>query len=103
MAAELVGGHGVDAERVRCENEATTTWENIALSAPLITPGGVVRIISNPLHARRAERYWRLQHPDRSDELRPAALYRFAEHPVLKVLTGGYELLLRGLRYRPVR
>lgn len=35
--------------------------------------------------------------------MRPAALYLFGEHPLLKMRTATYELLLRGLRYRPPR
>ncbi|MCW3159533.1 YdcF family protein [Micropruina sonneratiae] len=101
MAADLIGRHGIDPARVTCENEATTTWENIANSAALIAPGGGVLIISDPLHVRRAQRYWRLQFPERAGELRSAKLYRFGEHPVLKVLTAAYSIVLRTLRYRP--
>lgn len=103
MAADLTTRHGVSPPRRALENEATNTWENIGNSAALIAPGGIVRIVSDPLHARRGERYWRLQLPERARELRPAALYRFGEHPVLKLRTAAYELLLRGLRYRPPR
>lgn len=101
MAADLIARHGIDPARITLENAATSTWENIGNSAALIAPGGIVRIVSDPLHARRAEQYWRLQHPERADELHPAELYRFGEHPLLKVATAGYEVLLRGLRYRP--
>ena len=101
MALDLIARHGIDPARITTENEAVNTWQNIGFSAPLIEPGGVVRMVSDPLHARRAERYWRLQHPARADELRPARLYRFGEHPVLKVATATYEVLLRSMRYRP--
>ncbi len=101
MAADLIARRGIDPARITLENAATTTWENIGNSAPLIAPGGVVRIISDALHARRAERYWELQHPERADELRAAELYRFGEHPLLKVATAAYHVVLRGLRYRP--
>ncbi|MFT4217467.1 MAG: YdcF family protein [Micropruina sp.] len=101
MAADLIARHGIDPARITLENEATSTWENIGNSAPLIAPGGVVRIVSDPLHARRAERYWRLRHPERAGELRAARLYRFGEHPLLKLATAAYTLVLRGMRYRP--
>ncbi len=101
MAADLIARHGIDPARITLENAATNTWENIGNSAALIAPGGIVRIVSDPLHARRAERYWELQHPERADELHAAGLYRFGEHPLLKVATAGYEVVLRGLRYRP--
>lgn len=101
MAADLTTRHGISPARATLEVRATNTWENIGLAVPLIEPGGIVRIVSDPLHARRGERYWRLRVPERADELRPAALYRFGEHPVLKVLTASYALVLRSLRYRP--
>ncbi|MFT3860192.1 YdcF family protein [Micropruina sp.] len=103
MAADLIARHGIDPARVTGENEATNTWQNVGNAAALIAPGGVVRIVSDPLHARRGERYWRLRHPERADELRPARLYRFGEHPVLKTQTAVYAVLLRGTGYRPVR
>mgnify|MGYP003442941312 FL=1 len=103
MAAQLTARHGVPAQRITLENEATNTWENIGNSAALIATGGVVCIVSDPLHARRGERYWRLQLPERAGELGRASLYRFGEHPLLKLRTAAYESLLRGLRYRPPR
>ncbi len=101
MAADLIARHGIDPTRVTLEKHATNTWENVGRSAALIAPGGIVRIVSDPLHARRGERYWRLRHPGRAEELRAAELYRFGEHPLLKIATAGYEVLLRGLHYRP--
>ncbi|MEZ5199917.1 MAG: YdcF family protein [Micropruina glycogenica] len=101
MARDLTDRHGILPSRITTETAATNTWQNVGNCAELIEPGGVVRMVSDPLHARRAERYWRLQHPERADELRPAMLYRFGEHPLLKVATAGYEVLLRSLRYRP--
>jgi len=101
MAADLLARYGIDPARIVLEHEATNTWENIGNSAELIALGGVVRVVSDPLHARRGERYWRLQHPERADELRPADLYRFGEHPLFKIVTAAYEVLLRSMRYRP--
>lgn len=101
MARIAIAEHGLAADRISCEDEALTTWDNIGNSAALIEAGGIVRIVSDPLHARRGERYWRLRFPSRADELRPAQLYRFGEHPLLKVATAAYEVLLQGVRYRP--
>jgi len=101
MASLAMSGYGIDPARVSCENQATNTWENIGCSAAMIAPGGVVRMISDPLHARRGERYWRLRLPERADELHPARLYRFGERPLLKVATAVYEVLVRAVQYRP--
>ncbi len=101
MAEDLTTRHGIIPTRVTLEHQAANTWENIGHAEALIPTGGVVRVISDPLHARRGERYWRTQFPERADELRPAALYRFGERPVWKVATATYEVLLRSLRYRP--
>ncbi|MFT4294359.1 MAG: YdcF family protein [Micropruina sp.] len=101
MARHAIERFGVDPASVVCENRATTTWENIGYAAELIPPDGVVRVVSDPLHARRGVRYWRKRWPQRAGELRPARLYRFGEHPLLKLTTAAYALVLRGLRYRP--
>lgn len=95
MATDLVERHGIVPSRMRLEAEATSTWENIGNAAELIERGGVLRIISDPLHVARAEGYWRARFPDRAGELRPARLYTFGSHPWLKLLTAGYDLGLR--------
>ena len=103
LARDLRERHAIAADRITEEPDAENTWGNVARSAPLIAVGSRVLIVSDPLHARRGERYWRLQLPERAGELGRASLYRFGEHPLLKLRTAAYESLLRGLRYRPPR
>jgi hypothetical protein len=54
----------------------------------------VIKIASDPLHARRATRYVAATRPDLASRLVPAAVYRPLEHPVLKAGTLAYELYL---------
>jgi vancomycin permeability regulator SanA len=53
VAAEL----GAPGDRVALEPRAVSTWENVALSLPLLAGYDAVLIASEPFHARRAVRY----------------------------------------------
>lgn len=101
MAADAASRCGVDAARIVIEDAATTTWQNVQFSAPLIASGGEVLMISDPLHARRAASYWRDVVPGRAGELRRADLGSVWRRPVLLLGSVVYEVALRLRRYRP--
>jgi hypothetical protein len=63
----------------------------MAYSLPLAEGSPVIKIASDPLHARRARRYLAELRPDLAARLEPAATYRPGEHPVLKAATFAYE------------
>jgi uncharacterized SAM-binding protein YcdF (DUF218 family) len=84
---------GFPADKIVLEERAGNTRENIEFSLPLADGYDVIKIASDPLHARRAWRYIRELRPDLASRLEPAATYRPGEHPLLKAGTLGYELL----------
>lgn len=100
MAADFTTRWG-GGPTIVVEPRATTTWENIGFGAALIPAGGVVRIVSDPRHVRRAEAYWRRRLPDRAQELAPSARPRWWERPWLRLESAVYEILVRAGRYRP--
>jgi uncharacterized SAM-binding protein YcdF (DUF218 family) len=83
---------GVPASRIRTEDSARSTWQNIERTVPLIETADTIKIASDPLHAARARRYLRAQRPDLASRLAGAADYRFGDHWWLKLVTAGYEL-----------
>ena len=91
MAAYARDVLGVPAARIVKEEQARTTWENMELSLPLAEQSAVIKIASDPLHARRARRYIAELRPDLVPRLEPAADYRLGEHWVLKAGTFAYE------------
>ena len=93
MAAYAHDVLGVPADHIVLEKQARSTWENIAYSLPIAQDYDVIKIASDPLHARRARRYIARLRPDLLPRLEPATAYRLLEHPVLKAGTFGYELL----------
>lgn len=99
MAADARARYGLPTERTLIEPRATTTWENVSHTAPLVPPGAAVAIASDPLHISRALTYWREQFPDRP--VRAGRGHRFGEHPILIVRTAIYEVVLRLIGYRP--
>jgi uncharacterized SAM-binding protein YcdF (DUF218 family) len=82
---------GVPAAAIEVEERALTTWQNMAYSLPLAANSAVIKIASDPLHARRARRYLAELRPDLLPRLEPAATYRPGEEPVLKTATMAYE------------
>jgi uncharacterized SAM-binding protein YcdF (DUF218 family) len=90
---------GVPAEQIVLEEQARTTWENMKHSLPMAERAAVIKIASDPLHARRARRYLAEIRPDLAPRLEPAASYRPFEHWVLKAGTLAYEAYL-GARCR---
>lgn len=90
---------GVAPDRVRREEAARTTWENVAFTVADLAAGGHIAIASTPLHALRARRYLRRQRPDLAQRLVPAADYRFGERWGWKAMTLLYDVG-RSLRLR---
>ncbi|WP_432511262.1 YdcF family protein [Kineococcus sp. SYSU DK001] len=99
MAAHAVDVLGCDPRRVRCEESARSTWQNVEFTVGQVAPGQRLAIASSPVHAWRARRYLARQRPDLAARLVPAADYRFGERWGLKALTvlydGGRSLTLR--------
>lgn len=96
--ARLAAAAGVSSSRLILEEEATTTWENVALTAPLIENYPQVAFASAPLHAARARSYLAKQRPDLASRVVRDEDYRPLERPALKVATAGYRLLLPLIR-----
>ncbi|WP_306369038.1 YdcF family protein [Nocardiopsis sp. CC223A] len=90
MADYAVERLGVDPDDILLEEKATTTWENIALTLPMLAPFPVVKIASNTLHARKGRRYLRKQAPEVAARLRPARDHRPGELLWLKPLLAAY-------------
>ena len=88
--AELLG---VPARLIATESRASTTWENVEFSVPLLENFDRVAFVSGPLHAARAWRYLEQQRPELAGRLVSAGEYRFLERWWLKVPAAGYELL----------
>ena len=101
MAADARRRHDVAPGRIVLETTASTTWENVAFGAHLIPAGARVGIVSDPWHASRAVAYWRMQFPERADEVRAVGALAW-RHPILGAEAGVYEVVLRLLRRRPV-
>lgn len=97
MARYAVSVLGVASERVQLEERAQSTWENVALSIPLLNAGAAdqVAIASDPFHAEKARRYLAVQSPEMAQRLVRAEDYRVLERWWLKLATGAYYLSLR--------
>jgi hypothetical protein len=95
---------GVPRAHIVLEEQATTTWENIGFSIPLLADATSIRIASNTFHARRARRYLAKRSPELAERLRRGRDYLPLEFAPLKPVLAGYELvrilreLLRRLR-----
>ena len=80
------------------ETRASTTWENVSFTLPLLGSTERIAFASDPLHAARARRYLSVQRPDLASRLVAADDYRFGEHPFIKLGSAGYEALLAARR-----
>jgi uncharacterized SAM-binding protein YcdF (DUF218 family) len=78
---------------IATESRASTTWENVEFSMPLLENFGRLAFVSDPLHAARARRYLRAQRPELAERLVRAGEYRLLERWWLKVPAAAYELL----------
>lgn len=63
LLAELLSREPNPFVEIRLEERATTTWENVMFSRALLGGDETVVIVSDPLHAARARRYWLKQSP----------------------------------------
>ncbi|MGC5168849.1 YdcF family protein [Luteimicrobium sp. DT211] len=86
MAELAVERFGVSRSDVVLEEEARTTWENVARTLPLVRGFDEVVIASDTFHARKARRYLRRQDPATWARLRRAGDYRFGELVLIKPL-----------------
>lgn len=93
MAAYAHEVLGVPKDRILLEERARSTWDNVRYSLPLAEGYDVIKVASNPVHARRARRYIAHLRPDLVARLEPAADYRLGEHWLLKTAVFGYEIL----------
>ena len=84
---------GVPARLIATESRASTTWENVEYSLPLLHGFERLAFVSDPLHAARARRYLRAQRPDLAGALVSAGEYRVLERWWLKLPAAAYELL----------
>jgi uncharacterized SAM-binding protein YcdF (DUF218 family) len=85
---------GLPESVLATETRATSTWENVAFSRPLVDGYPRLAIVSDPLHAARARRYLWLQSPGLAARLVSAGEYRFLDHSWLKLFSAAYELYL---------
>lgn len=60
---------GIDPTTIILESESLDTWTNVQFSSALVTDSAVVVLVSDPVHAARARRYWLRQHPSDADRV----------------------------------
>jgi uncharacterized SAM-binding protein YcdF (DUF218 family) len=84
---------GVPGRLIATEGRASTTWENVEFSMPLLENFDRLAFVSDPLHAARARRYLKAQRPELAGRLVSAGEYRVLERWWLKVPAAAYELL----------
>lgn len=87
VMARLAVDAGMPPARLVLEEEATTTWENVALTVPLVEAYPQIAYASAPTHAARARAYLARQRPDLVARLVAAEDYRALERPGLKIAT----------------
>ena len=75
------------------EERSRSTWENVAYAIPLIEGAERIKVVSHPLHARRARLYLQHQRPDLAGRMVRAADYRPGEWLPLKPLLAVHGLM----------
>jgi uncharacterized SAM-binding protein YcdF (DUF218 family) len=60
---------GIDPTTIILEAESMDTWTNVQFSSVLVAESAVVILVSDPVHAARARRYWLRQHPSDADRV----------------------------------
>lgn len=93
MADHAERRYGIPRAHIVLEEQATTTWENIGFSIPLLTDATSIRIASNTFHARRARRYLAKRSPELAARLRRGRDYLPLEFAPLKPVLAVYELV----------
>jgi uncharacterized SAM-binding protein YcdF (DUF218 family) len=81
-------------EAIEVETAATSTWQNVQFSLPLVNNYDRVAFVSDPLHAARARRYLRAQDPELANRLVSAGEYQLLEHCWLKIAFVAYEMYI---------
>lgn len=61
--AAIARSLGAADDRMVLEERSRTTWENVAFTRELVTPGSLVVLVSDGVHAHRARRWWIRQAP----------------------------------------
>lgn len=92
---------GVPRASLQTETKATSTWQNIEFSLPMVESFARLAIVSDPMHAARGRRFVRAQRPDLAARLVSAGEYRLFERIWLKVPTAVYETYVA--QYRRIR
>jgi uncharacterized SAM-binding protein YcdF (DUF218 family) len=89
LMAEYAAARG-RTDDVVLETTSRTTWQNIEQVVPLVEQFDRIKIVSNPLHARKARMYLARQRPDLADRLARSSEYRFGEWMPAKVAFAVY-------------
>lgn len=63
VMAELAVSAGIDPAITVLESDAMNTWSNVEFSSVLVADSDVVILVSDPVHAAWARRYWLRQRP----------------------------------------
>ncbi len=93
MAAYGRVSHHLPVERIDLDEDALSTWENVANAIPAIAAAERVAIVSNSLHAARARIYLAHQRPDLAVRLIRGRDYRAGELWWLKPGLAAYGLV----------
>ena len=69
VMAKLADAVGIDPTITLLETESVNTWSNVKFSSVLVEDSAVVILVSDPVHAAWARRYWLRQHPSDADRV----------------------------------
>jgi uncharacterized SAM-binding protein YcdF (DUF218 family) len=69
VMADLAVAAGIDPAIIILESESLNTWSNVEFSSALVGDSAVVILVSDPVHAGWARRYWLRQHPTDVDRV----------------------------------
>jgi uncharacterized SAM-binding protein YcdF (DUF218 family) len=86
---------GMDPTVIVLEENSQSTWENVAEASLKAEGAKSVVLVSDAFHASRARRYWNMQHPDSTQDLRLADRYSLLDHFWLRTPATLVELLHR--------
>jgi uncharacterized SAM-binding protein YcdF (DUF218 family) len=83
---------GVPEAAILLERRSRSTWENIEQALVMVGDAEQLAICSDPVHAARGRRCVVRQRPDLAPRLVVADDHRVLEHPLLKLVSVGYEV-----------
>lgn len=69
VMAKLAVAVGIDPTITILESESMNTWSNVEFSSTLVADSAVIILVSDPVHAAWARRYWLRQHPSDADRV----------------------------------